>query len=655
VAAKKAYDVQQLKILKGLEAVRLRPGMYIGSVGQRGLHHLIEEIVANSVDEALNGDATRVDVEIAKSGWVTVADNGRGIPTAIHPEEGVSGLELVLTNLHAGGKFDADGYKFSGGLHGVGASVVNALSQELKAEVQRDGYVWTQTYRAGVPTGQVEQGAPSKKTGTSISWLYDHTIFEKDVRYQHEHWQRRLRELAALVPGLTLTLKFEGNALETFKVDGGLSDFVQHLVSQKNGVVPVHKQPVRLTADELDIALLWTDYDQEVLAGFVNAIYTYDGGTHIQGARSGVRKAINDAYAELGRLRQKDEPFTQEDCREGLFFVLSYKMHDPIFEAQSKNKLTSSEVQPLVHNWVAAQLKDWLLLNENRPEADRIFQRVVEARDGRLAAKKARDASTARKGLLGSTTLPGKLADCIQKTGDTELFIVEGDSAGGGLKAKRDRNLQAVMPLRGKIENAEKNGEGSLTSEAIKDLISAIGGQVVTIDVPVKRNGKMVTRKKLTVDVSQPRYQSICICTDADVDGGHITTLLLTLFHRFAPGLIRDGRVFIVEMPLYRVEHKKRGRLYLFADEELQGFVKKGEIKTRGDGSPDIMRFKGLGEMQPEQLKEVALDPTTRRLRRVTIGDALEADEMTSLLMGSRVEPRKVFIEENALDADLDI
>lgn len=681
VAAKKettkvdqSYDSSSLEALSPSEQVRRRPGMWIGNTGQKGLHHLVYEIVDNSVDEFMAGHGDTIEVDVAEDNWVTVRDHARGIPVDKHKESGLTGVELVLTRIGGGGKYgqEGSGYKVSGGLHGVGSSVVNFLSTEMKAVVHRDGHEWTMVFNRGEKKAELKKGKKVKDTGTAISFLYDEEVFDDGVHYEREVLERRLRELAYLNPGLTLVLTYKGGKPITFHAEGGLADYMKALVQDRDGVDPVHKAPIMLSGSVteevtkgkkksedttfVDVALFWTTAQNESWHAFTNAISNPDGGTHYDGLRSGLRKALNEAAEELGKFRAKDEPFEQVDTREGLFSAILVKVADPQFEGQTKGKLNNPEVQKRVSDFVYRELKEWMLQKENKAQAERIIARVIEARDGRLAARKARSAVTDRKGLLGGSGLPGKLVDCRTRDREmTEIFIVEGDSAGGGMKKARDSNTQAVMPLRGKIQNAEKAGEATLGSQAIQDILAAIGGVITDVKVQVQKGGKTVNRSKLIVDVSEPRYGSVIIACDADDDGGHIVTLLLTFFYRYAPDLIKQGRLYIAELPLYRVEHKKQGRLYLYTDEELEKLVKKKEIRTRPDGSPEIMRFKGLGEMQAEQLGETALNPETRRIRQVIISDEAEAEDITTLLMGSRVDRRREYIEENALSVEADV
>jgi DNA gyrase subunit B len=671
-----SYDASALEALSPSEQVRRRPGMWIGNTGQKGLHHMVYEIVDNSVDEFMAGHGDLIEVEVGEDDWVTVRDHARGIPVDKHKESGLTGVELVLTRIGGGGKYgqEGSGYKVSGGLHGVGSSVVNFLSSDMKAVVHRDGHEWQMDFQRGEKTAELKKGKKVGDSGTAISFLYDSEVFDTGVHYEREVLERRLRELAYLNPGLTLQLTFKGGKPVRFFAEGGLGDYMKALVSDRDGAEPVHKQPIMLSGSVteeidskkdgkkvedttfVDIALYWTSAPNESWHAFTNAIANPDGGTHYDGMRSGLRRALNEVAEEMGKFRAKDEPFEQVDTREGLFSAILVKVSDPQFEGQTKGKLNNPEVQKRVSDFVYQQLRDWMLEKGNRAQAERIIARAIEARDGRLAARKARKAVTERKGLLGGSGLPGKLADCRTRDRDqTEIFIVEGDSAGGGMKKARDSATQAIMPLRGKIQNAEKAGEATLSSQAIQDILAAIGGVITDVKVQVQKGGKTVNRTKLVVDVSEPRYGSVVICTDADVDGGHITTLLLTFFFRYAPDLIKQGRLYIAELPLYRVEHKSKGRLYLYSEEELEAMVKKGEVRKRPDGSPDIMRFKGLGEMQPEQLGETALNPETRRLRQVVINDEAEAEDMTTLLMGSRVDRRRQYIEEHALAVEADV
>ena len=670
------YDASSLEHLSIREQVRRRPGMWISNSSTKGLHHLIHEVVDNSIDEFLAGHGDLIEVEVTPDNWVIVTDYARGIPVDIHEKSGLSGLELVLTQVGGGGKYGGEnsGYKVSGGLHGAGSSVVNFVSKEMKATVRRDGYEWTQTYQTGIPDGPVTKGKKATDTGTTVSWLFDDTIFEANISYERDIVERRLKELVYLNPGLTIKLLFHDHE-QTFEAKGGLSDFMKIQVADRDAVKAVHKEPVLLSGSEtgtielnnevvedttfVDIALYWTDSQSEITQNYTNSISNPEGGTHYDGFRRGLRKALTEAAEELGKFRKskKDEGFEQSDTREGLFAAVAVKVSEPQFEGQVKGKLNNPEVDKRVFDFVTRELKAWLLAKNNRAQADHILARVIESRDGRLAARKAKNAvSSERKGLLGSGNLPGKLSDCTVRDRDkTEIYIVEGDSAGGSMKVARDRRLQAVLPLRGKIKNAEKAQEATLESQAIKDILSAIGGSVINVKVPVTKNGKTKNVSKLIVDASKPRYHNIIICTDADVDGGHIATLLLTFFYRYMPDLLRSGSVYIADMPLYRVEHKKQGRLWLYTDDELQELLKKDAIKKRPNGSPMINRFKGLGEMNESEIKETALSPESRHLRQILIEDDAEAEDITTLLMGSRVARRREYIEENALKVKADV
>lgn len=678
MAAKKtdSYTAKEsLKHLTDAEAVRAVPGMYIGSTSERGLLHMAEEIWANSVDEHLAGHGEKIIVEIDADGWCTVTDFGRGIPVDIHPETGLPGVEMVLTKLHGGGKFrdGASGYAISGGMHGVGSSVTNALSKELRVTVSREGHEWSMSFRAGVTHEKLKKGKTTKRTGTAISFLYDDTVMQKNLSFDSQSVARRLRELAYLNPGLTMILRFHGQDEQTFHYPGGLADFVSHEISDRS-VEPVHPKPILLRGevdDEIEkdgeiqqihslieVALQWTTSDRVDVSGhsFVNCINTYEGGTHVKGLHTALRKTLNDVGQELGRFRAKDEAFSREDVREGLIWVLLHNLPNPHYASQVKHTLINPEAEKRIEVFACAKLAEYLLDPKNKAVTDRVLDRVIEARDARVAARKAKAQIAQRKGLLGSSSLPGKLADCQTKNPDeAELFLVEGDSAGGGMKQKRDRLTQAILPLRGKVMNAEK-AKDALSSDAINDIVNTLGGVIVPIKVGVKRKGRTIQESRMIVDIPELRYGKVCLAADADVDGGHIVTLLLTFFLRYVPQLLNEGRVYVAELPLYRIEHKKHGRMYLYTDEELQGYLTKNEVKTGADGkNPDVMRFKGLGEMNPGQLKEVALDPETRRLRRVVVNDHADADAMTSLLMGSAVEPRRKYIEEHALEADLDI
>jgi DNA gyrase subunit B len=671
-----SYSAKNLRALEGLEAVRTVPGMYIGSTGPKGLLHMAEEIWANSVDEHLAGYGNEIIVTITEDNWCTVQDFGRGIPVDIHPDTGLPGVEMVLTTLHGGGKFrdESSSYEISGGMHGVGSSVVNALSKEMRVVVHRDGYEWTITFREGKTHKPLKKGRKVSGTGTTVSFLYDDKVMQKGMSFERADVTKRLRELAYLNPNLTVRLHFHDHDEEVFHYPGGLRDYIRDEVAAL-GTAPRHPDPIVLSAkinDEVpnkdgemvpmrsyaDIALQWTDSDRVDPSkhSFVNIINTYQGGTHVKGAETGLRKTLNEVAEELGKLRAKDERFIGEDVREGLVWVVLHKLPNPHFESQVKHTLSNPEVQKRIEMFVCEHLKKFLLEKRNRDTAERIIDRVIEARDARIAAGKAKKLIQRKSGLLGGGGLPGKLQDCkLRDPEKTELFLVEGDSAGGNLAQTRDRNTQAVLPLRGKIINAEKEGEGVFKSQAIQDILAAIGGAVTDVKVPVRKNGKVAHKTKLLVDVSEPRYGKIILATDADVDGGHIQTLLLTFFYRYAPSLLRDGRIYIAEPPLYKVEHVKKGTLYLRSDEELQALIRKDELKKNPDGTHKVTRFKGLGEMNAAQTKETLVNPDTRSLRRVVVDDPASADEITTLLMGRRVEPRREFIEDHALTDIADV
>lgn len=620
--AEEEYNADSIVALKGLEAVRKRPGMYIGSTDSRGLHHMVYEVVDNGIDEVMAGFATQVDVTINEDGSITVTDDGRGIPTEINHEEGKSALEMCLTDLHAGGKFNQNSYKVSGGLHGVGVSVVNALSERLVAIVDRKGRRFRQSYKIGVPDGPVEDIGESDRHGTTITFWPDGTMFETVV-FDYTTLQNRFRNQAFL--NTEATINFEdkrSGKKETFHYDGGVSEFVQYLNRSKT---PIHPTPIRFAGERngisIDIALQYTDGYNEEIDSFVNTIYTPEGGTHLTGFRTSLTKTIND-YGKANNLL-KDITLEGSDVREGLTAIVSIKMSEPQFEGQTKAKLGSSVAQGAVSGLMNDKLAEYLL--ENPSVAQIIVKKAVSAYEGREAARKARDA-TRRKSVLESTSLPGKLADCSEKDpAKCELYIVEGDSAGGSAKQGRDRAFQAILPLRGKILNVEKaRPDKLLDHEEIKNLAIAIGGGI----------GK-------DFDVSKIRYHNIVIMTDADVDGAHIGTLLLTLFYRQMRPLIEAGHVYIAMPPLYRV-YKGKKQIYAYNDEEMAAAV--AEL---GQGA-NVSRYKGLGEMNPQQLWETTMNPETRIMKKIMIQDGILADQLFSVLMGDDVEPRREFIIEHA-------
>ncbi len=620
--AEEEYNADSIVALKGLEAVRKRPGMYIGSTDSRGLHHCVYEVVDNGIDEVMAGFATRVDVTINEDGSITVVDDGRGIPTEINQEEGKSGLEMCLTDLHAGGKFNQNSYKVSGGLHGVGVSVVNALSKRLIATVDRMGKQWRQSYKIGIPDGPVEEIGTSDRHGTTIQFWPDDEMFET-VEFDYSTLQNRFRNQAFL--NSEATINFEDKRTgkkETFHYDGGVSQFVQYLNRSKT---PLHPTPIRVSGERngvsIDIAMQWTDGYNEEIDSFVNTIYTPEGGTHLTGFRTALTKTVND-YGKANNLL-KDIVLEGSDIREGLTAIVSIKMSEPQFEGQTKAKLGSSVAQGAVSGLMNEKLAEYML--ENPAVAQQIVRKAIQAYEGREAARKARDA-TRRKSVLETTSLPGKLADCSEKDPALcELYIVEGDSAGGSAKQGRDRAFQAIMPIRGKILNVEKTRPDKLLDhEEIKNLAIAIGGGI----------GK-------EFDITKIRYHSIVIMTDADVDGAHICTLLLTLFYRQMRPLIDNGNVYIAMPPLYRV-YKGKKQIYCYTEDEMTKAV--AEL---GQGC-NVSRYKGLGEMNPQQLWETTMDPANRMMKKVYVEDAILADQLFSVLMGDDVEPRREFIIEHA-------
>ena len=620
--AEEEYDADSIVALKGLEAVRKRPGMYIGSTDARGLHHMVYEVVDNGIDEVMAGFATEVDVTINEDGSITVVDDGRGIPTGINHEEGKSALEMCLTDLHAGGKFNQNSYKVSGGLHGVGVSVVNALSERLVATVYREDKIWRQSYRIGVPDGPVEVIGDTERHGTEITFWPDGEMFET-VEFDYTTLQNRFRNQAFL--NKEATINFEDRRTgrkERFHYDGGVSEFVQYLNRSKT---PIHSTPIHFSGERngvmIDIAMQWTDGYNEEIDSFVNTIFTPEGGTHLTGFRTALTKTIND-YGKANNLL-KDTTLEGSDVREGLTAIVSIKMSEPQFEGQTKAKLGSSVAQGAVSGLMNDKLAEYLL--ENPSVAQTIVRKAISAYEGREAARKARDA-TRRKSALESTSLPGKLADCSEKDpSKCELYIVEGESAGGSAKQGRDRAFQAILPLRGKILNVEKaRPDKLLDHEEIKNLAIAIGGGI----------GK-------EFDVTKIRYHNIVIMTDADVDGAHIGTLLLTLFYRQMKPLIEAGHVYIAMPPLYRV-YKGKKQIYAYNEEEMASAM--AEI---GQGA-NVSRYKGLGEMNPQQLWETTMNPETRIMKKVTIEDGMIADQLFSVLMGDDVEPRREYIIEHA-------
>ncbi|MGN0945976.1 MAG: DNA topoisomerase (ATP-hydrolyzing) subunit B [Megasphaera sp.] len=627
---KARYGAEQIQVLEGLEAVRKRPGMYIGSTSTRGLHHLVYEVVDNSIDEALAGYCTHIEVTIQEDNSITVVDNGRGIPVAMH-KIGKPAVEVVLTVLHAGGKFGGDGYPISGGLHGVGISVVNALSVWTKVQVKRDGYLWAISFTRGVTDQPLQKIRPleaGEETGTKVSFKPDHEIFP-DTVYDFNTLKTRLRELAFLNKGLHITLtdkRGEGKR-EVYCYEGGLTSFVEFLNESHQAVNPT---VINVDGEKnkviVDIAMQYNDGYSENILTFVNDIFTEEGGTHLSGFRSGLTRTINDYGRSAGIIKENEDNLSGEDVREGLTAVISVKVREPQFEGQTKTKLGNSEVKGIVDNIISDGLKEFF--EEHPAEAKAIITKTISASRARQAARRAREL-TRRKNALEISSLPGKLADCSEKNPDqTEIYLVEGDSAGGSAKQGRDRRFQAILPLRGKIINVEKARlDKILANDEIRSMITAFG-----------------TGIGQEFDLSKRRYDKIIIMTDADVDGAHIRTLLLTFFYRFMKPLITDGHVYIAQPPLYQVRKGKQV-WYFYTDESMQ--AKLDEL-GRDNNSVVVQRYKGLGEMNPEQLWETTMDPENRTMLKVELEDAAEADRIFSVLMGDKVEPRRKFIEENA-------
>jgi DNA gyrase subunit B len=629
------YTAGQIQVLKGLEAVRKRPSMYIGSTGPRGLHHLVYEVVDNSVDEALAGYCSQINVVIHQDDSVTVVDDGRGIPVDIHPVEKKPGVEVAMTMLHAGGKFDKESYKVSGGLHGVGVSVVNALSEQLHVEVKRDGKVYRQSYARGLKASELEVVGKTRATGTTVTFKPDHEIFP-ELQYNFDTLANRLRELAFLNRGLRITItdEHEGDAKrsEEFFFKGGIIEFVEYLRGTRK---PLHPKPVYFEASreeaELELALQYDDGYNENTFTFVNNINTHEGGTHLTGFKAALTRTLNDYARKNGFLKKELDTLSGEDMREGLTCVLSVKVREPQFEGQTKTKLGNSEVRGAVEQVVNDKLASFL--EENPSVARAIIEKAVQAGRARLAARKAREL-VRRKSALEGMVLPGKLADCsITDPALCEVYLVEGDSAGGSAKQGRDRNYQAILPLRGKILNVEKSRlDKILSNEEIRTIIAAIGTGIGEDEFNVKN----------------ARYGKIIIMTDADVDGAHIRTLLLTFFYRHMRQLIEEGMVYIAQPPLYRLARGKEEH-YAYNEEERESIMARLSPNGRDGGrTVNMQRYKGLGEMNPEQLWKTTMDPETRTILQVTLEDAVDADRIFSTLMGDDVEPRRAFIEKNA-------
>lgn len=652
-----SYDASAITVLEGLDAVRKRPGMYIGSTGERGLHHLVQEVVDNSVDEALAGHADTIDVTILPDGGVRVIDNGRGIPVGIVPSEGKPAVEVVLTVLHAGGKFGGGGYAVSGGLHGVGVSVVNALSTRVAVEVKTDGHRWTQDYKLGVPTAPLAKHEATEETGTSVTFWADGDIFDT-TEYSFETLARRFQEMAFLNKGLTLKLTDERESAKatvgadeaeatataeeppartvTYHYEGGIVDFVKYLNSRKGDLI--HQSVIDIEAEDkerllsAEIAMQWNTQYTEGVYSFANTIHTHEGGTHEEGFRAALTSLVNRYARDKKLLREKDDNLTGEDVREGLTAIISVKLGEPQFEGQTKTKLGNTEAKTFVQKVVHEQLTDWFDRNPN--EAADIIRKGIAASTARVAARKARDL-TRRKGLLESASLPGKLSDC-QSNDPTkcEIFIVEGDSAGGSAKSGRNPMYQAILPIRGKILNVEKARiDKILQNTEVQALISAFG-----------------TGVHEDFDIEKLRYHKIILMADADVDGQHINTLLLTFLFRFMRPLVEAGHVYLSRPPLYKIKWGRDDFEYAYSDRERDALVALGKQNGKRIREDSIQRFKGLGEMNAEELRVTTMDVDHRVLGQVTLDDAAQADDLFSVLMGEDVEARRSFIQRNAKD-----
>ncbi len=638
-----SYDARSITVLEGLEAVRKRPGMYIGSTGERGLHHLVQEVVDNAVDEALAGFATRIEVTLLADGGVRVYDDGRGIPVDNHPVENRPAVEVVLTTLHAGGKFDRKSYAVSGGLHGVGVSVVNALSARFEVEIFKDGFVWRQSYAASEPTGPLQKGEPTEETGTIITFWPDEDIFESTV-WSFETLSRRLQEMAFLNRGLSITLtderpdhiNGEPNVVN-YCYDGGIADFVRYLNASKE---PVHGSVIEFGDEEpgisAEIAMQWSGSYAESVHTFANTINTAEGGTHEEGFRAALTSIVNRYAREQNLLREKDENLTGDDVREGLTAIIHVKLAEPQFEGQTKTKLGNTEAKSFVQKAANDHLRDWF--DRNPGEAKDIITKASQAARARIAARAARDL-TRRKSAMESNGLPGQLADC-QSTdpAQSEIYVVEGDSAGGSAKGGRDPKFQAILPIRGKIINVEKSRiDRVLKNNEVQSMITALGAGIHD-----------------EFDIDKLRYHKIILMADADVDGQHIRTLLLTLLFRFMKPLIEAGYVYLAQPPLFKIKWVERGAApdYVFTEAELTRVIEAGIAAGRRDPRPrdGVQRFKGLGEMNADELWETTMNPARRVLLQVTVDDAAQADELFTVLMGEDVEARRSFITRNAKD-----
>jgi len=623
------YEIDKIKVLEGLEGVRIRPAMYIGSTDERGVHHLIEEVIDNSVDESLSGYCDSISVSINKDGSITVDDNGRGIPVEIHKEYGIPGVEVVMTKLHAGGKFDKGAYKVSGGLHGVGVSVVNALSEWLEVEIRRNGKKYFQRYERGKTATPLKEIGKADTTGTKVTFLPDKEIF-KDISIDKNHLKKRLQEIAFLNKNLKITFFDENsNEKKVYQYEGGIAEFVHHI---NRNTKPLHEEVIYIEGEKenvaVEVAMQYTESYAEKIFSFVNNINTHEGGTHLSGFKSALTRTLND-YARKNIFKDNNaHTLSGEDVRESLTAIISCKVPEPQFEGQTKTRLGNSEIKGIVETIVNEKLS--MFLEENPSTARLIIEKALEAARAREAARKAREL-TRKKSYLESSSLPGKLADCSSTNpAECELFLVEGDSAGGSAKQGRAREFQAILPLKGKILNVEKaRFDKVLENNEIKAIITTIGTGIGD-----------------EFDISKANYHKIIIMTDADVDGAHIRTLLLTFFFRYMRPLIDNGFVYIAQPPLYRIK-KGKSIMYAYSDEEKD--------RLAGDNAT-IQRYKGLGEMNPEQLWETTMDPEKRVLKRVTVDDAVRADELFTILMGEDVEPRKEFIKAHAKEVvNLDI
>ncbi|AOY56641.1 MAG: hypothetical protein RI933_982 [Actinomycetota bacterium] len=632
------YDAGNIQVLEGLEAVRKRPGMYIGSTGPRGLHHLVYEIVDNSVDEALAGYCDTIKVTITKEGWIRVIDNGRGIPVSVHPTEGISTVEVVLTILHAGGKFGGGGYAVSGGLHGVGASVVNALSTELRVQVAREGHLWNQSYKMGVPDAPLAKGGEADYTGTTIEFLANPDIFET-VEYDYETLRQRFQQMCFLNKGLRIELSDERNGRsDSYFYENGLRDYVEYLNFSKKSEI-VNEEIISFESEtkeknmSVEIAMQWTNAYNESVHTYANTINTHEGGTHEEGFRAALTSLLNKYAREKNLLKEKDENLTGDDCREGLTAVISVKLSEPQFEGQTKTKLGNTEAKAFVQRVVNEEFGDWMGRNPN--VAKEIIRKAIQAATARHAARKAREA-TRRKGLLESGGMPGKLRDCSSRNPEvSEIYLVEGDSAGGSAVRGRNPETQAILPLRGKVLNVEKARlDRALGNAEVQAIITAFGTGI----------GE-------DFDVAKARYHKCILMADADVDGLHIRTLILTLLFRYMRPLIEHGYVYLAQPPLFKIKWSNSDHQYVYSDAERDKALAEGQAAGKKIPKENaIQRYKGLGEMDYDELWDTTMDPDKRTLLQVTLEDAAIADEVFSTLMGEDVDARRTFIQQNAKD-----